>query len=223
MTMKTNYKIKILIADDHELYLEGLKGLFMDSDIYEVIGQASNGQEMVRKAVVLNPQIILTDLRMPVMNGARAIEDVLSMNREIKCLVLTNFDNDHSLMEAMEAGAAGYITKNMPKEDLLEALDYASRGVPYFCRSTSTKMVRLMAKSDYNPYLAEKKVFFNGTERKIVHLICEEKNNIEIALLLNISIRTVENNRSRIFRKMNVKTTAGVAIYAVKHAMYSVD
>lgn len=221
--MDTNHKIKILIADDHELYLDGLKGFFAGNEIYEVVGEAANGEELVRLSSLLQPQIILSDLKMPVMSGAAAIQLLLKENPAIKCMVLTSYDNEHSIVEALEAGAIGYITKNMAKKELFESLTQVSRGLPYFCRSTSAKMVRLVSRSHFNPYIKEKQLLFSETEKKIIHLICEDKSNQEISERLFMSIRTVENNRSRILKKMNVKTAAGVAIYAIKHGMYLLD
>lgn len=221
--MENNRKIKILIADDHELYLDGLKSFLAGSDIYEVVGEAQNGEELVRLSLQLRPRIVLTDLRMPVMTGAVAIRKLLKASPEIKCMILTSYDNEYSIVEALEAGAVGYITKNMAKKELFEALNQVSRGLPYFCRTTTTKMVRLIAKSHFNPFIKEKQLLFTETEKKIIHMVCEEKNNQEISNKLCMSIRTVENNRARILKKMHVKTSAGVAIYAIKHGLFWMD
>ncbi len=218
--MKNKQKIKILIADDHELYLDGLKGFFAGNDTYEIVGEATNGEELMKQAIRLRPQVLLTDLKMPVMNGPKAIRELLKINTHIKCIVLTSYDNEHSIVEALEAGAMGYITKNMVKTELFEALNQVCRGMPYFCRTTSAKLVRLVAKSYFNPYTREKHFLFSTTEKKVIEYICEEKSNQEIGELLNLSVRTVENNRSRILKKMHVKTPAGIAIYAIKNGLY---
>ncbi|MES2003009.1 MAG: response regulator transcription factor [Bacteroidota bacterium] len=216
-------KIRILIADDHELYLDGLHALLKDHPLYEIIGQACNGEELVSKAVSLKPQLVLTDLKMPLLSGAAAIHQMLQVNPQLACMVLTSYENDLSIIEALEAGARGYMTKNIPKKDLFAALDQVIRGYPYYCYTTSTKMVRLIGRSRFNPYNTLQRTAFSETENKIIHLVCEEKDNKEIADLLFMSIRTVENNRSRILKKMNVKTTAGVAIYAIKNGMYFLE
>lgn len=140
-------QIRILIADDHELYLEGIKGFFSDNEMYHIVGEASNGEELVKKAKTLDPQIILTDLRMPLLEGSIAIEKIIQWNPSIKCVVLTNYENDVSIIEALEAGAIGYITKNMPKSELFTALDQVCKGYPYYCRTTNTKMIRLLGRS----------------------------------------------------------------------------
>lgn len=221
--MNTINKISILIADDHAFYLDGLKGFFTDNDIYEIIGEAYNGEELVRKFKLLNPHIILTDLRMPILDGTAAIREIVKINPDAKCIVLTNYDNDLSIIDALEAGAKGYITKNMPRKELYNALDQVCRGYPYYCLTTNTKMVRLLSKSQFNPYLKEIKIHFSGTQRKMISLICIEKTNKEISSDLGLSIRTVENNRFKIYQKMGVKTSAGVVIYAIKHGMHFIE
>lgn len=221
--MERNYKISILVADDHEFYLDGLKGFFTDNELYEIVGEASNGEELVKNVVIHEPHIVLTDLRMPLLDGARAIREITRVSPQTKCIVLTNYDNDLSIVEALEAGAKGYITKNMPRKDLFTALDQICRGYPYYCLTTNTRMIRLLSRSQFNPYLKGLRPTFTETEKKIIQLICQEKNNKEIAEKLYLSIRTVENNRSRIYQKMQVKTTAGVAIYAIKHGFVMLD
>lgn len=221
--MSRNYKIKILLADDHEFYLDGLKGFFSGNDQYEIVGEAVNGEELVRKAALLQPHIILTDLRMPLLDGAKAIREISQISPDTNCIVLTNYDNDLSIIEALEAGAKGYITKNMPRKDLFTALDQVSRGYPYYCLTTNTKMVRLLGKSRFDPYRKNLRPNFSETETKIIQLICQEKNNKQISEELSLSLRTVENNRYRIYRKMEVKTSAGVVIYAIKHGLYEID
>lgn len=218
-----NSQIRILIADDHELYLEGIKGFFKDNEMYCIVGEASNGEELVRKAKSLNPQIILTDLRMPLLEGSVAIEKIIDWNPSVKCVVLTNYENDVSIIEALEAGAIGYITKNMPKAELFTALDQVCKGYPYYCRTTNTKMIRLLGRSHFNPYKHVQTLLFSELELKIIHMICQEKTNEEIANVHCLSRRTIENNRALIYKKMQVKTSAGVAIYALKQGLFSFE
>lgn len=213
-------KIRVLIADDHELYIDGLKGFFKDNAIYTIVGEAYNGQELVDKAADLQPHIVLTDLRMPLLDGSSAIRLISKANLSVKCIVLTNYENDMSIIEALEAGAIGYITKNMPKAELFTALDQVSRGYPYYCTTTNTKMIKLLARSQFNPHKHEKKKTFSERERQIIRLICEEKTNEEIATQLFMSRRTVENNKARLFKRMEVKTSVGMAIYAIKMGLY---
>ncbi|MBX9733357.1 MAG: response regulator transcription factor [Chitinophagaceae bacterium] len=213
-------RIRILIADDHELYVDGIKGFFKSNQIYAVVGEAFNGEELVRKANELKPHIVLTDLRMPLLDGSKAVAKITKNDESVKCVILTNYENDISIIEALEAGAIGYITKNMPKTELFTALEQVSRGYPYYCTTTNTKMIRLLGRSQFNPHRNEKNKTFSDRERQIIHLICEEKTTEEIAEQLFMSRRTVENNKARIFKRMEVKTSVGMAIYAIKMGLY---
>lgn len=215
--------IRILLADDHELYLDGLKGFFQTQSVYQVVAAAHNGKELVALAKMHQPQIILTDLRMPMLSGAQAIHQITLASPTCKCLVLTNYENNSSVIEALEAGASGYITKDMPKQELFTALEQIIRGFPYFCHSTNAKMVRLLSKSNYNPFSHKRKASFTDHERDLIYLICHQNTNQEIAQSLALSTRTIENSRSRLFSKMHVRTPAGVVIYALKHNMISLD
>ncbi|MBV9988263.1 MAG: response regulator transcription factor [Chitinophagaceae bacterium] len=218
--METDATIKILVADDHEIYRDGLLQHFSGHSRYSIVGTCINGIELVQKATLLEPHVVLTDLKMPLLDGPSAIRSIARTHPAIRCIVLTSYENDLLIVEALEAGAKGYLNKNMPKQELFYAIEQVCRGYPYYCLSTSSKMVRLIGRSQFNPYTDFPKAEFSVTERRIIQLICEEKNNREIASLLFLSIRTVENHRHRILNKMHAKTPAGVAIYAIKHSLF---
>lgn len=218
--MKSHPRIKIIIADDHEIFREGLACTIQDNPNCKILASCVDGSQLVNAAKKLLPDIVLTDLKMPILSGVDAIRRIHKSNPEIACLALSTFDNEFMIVEALEAGAMGYITKNMPKKELFEAIDSVNRGIPYYCRTTSQKLSRMIGSSFFNPYSQDKKGLFNDIEKTIIRLICEDKNCKEISDILVMSLRTVENHRSRIFKKMDVQTTAGVAIYAVKHALY---
>ena len=220
MAMKKKSPIKIIIADDHEIYRDGLVTAFQNNDRYEIIATSQDGDHLLRTLNTHKPDIILTDLRMPVLSGVEAIRIIHKEYPAIRCLALSTFDNEFMIVEALEAGALGYITKSMPKKELFEAIESVYRNIPYFCQSTSHKLARIIAGSFFNPYSKEKKGLFSELEKQVIRLICEDKSCQEMADSLFLSTRTVENHRARIFKKMNVKTTAGVAIYAVKHSLY---
>lgn len=217
------HRITILIADDHELYVDGIKGFFKDHPIYTIVGEAFNGEDLVRKAELLLPHIVLTDLKMPIMNGSQAIIKILSNHPQIHCIVLTNYENDISIVRALEAGAKGYLTKNMPKHELFNALEQVCKGYPYYCKTTNTKLIRLISHSSYNPYKEVKIPVFTAIEMKIIEMICQEKSNHEMAISLCKGRRTIENIRARIYDKMEIKSAAGLAIYAIKQGLYTYD
>lgn len=218
--MKKHSRIRIIIADDHEIFRDGLVFTIQDNPKYEVLASCVDGKQLIETTKKLLPDIVLTDLKMPTLSGVEAIQKIHKTRPEILCIALSTFDNEYMIVEALEAGAMGYITKSTPKKELFEAIESVHKNIPYYCKSTSKKLARMIGSSFFNPYSQGKKGLFNDIEKSIIRLICEDKSCKEIADILVMSIRTVENNRSKIFKKMNVQTTAGVAIYAVKHALY---
>lgn len=218
--MKSRSRIKIIIADDHEIFRDGLAYTIQDNPNCEILASCIDGNQLVENTKKLLPDIVLTDLKMPILSGVDAIRAIHKEHPEISCLALSTFDNEYMIVEALEAGAMGYITKNMPKKELFQAIESVHRSIPYYCRTTSQKLARMIGSSFFNPYSHDKKGLFTDVEKAIIRLICDDKSCKEIADILVMSLRTVENNRSKIFKKMNVQTTAGVAIYALKHALY---
>lgn len=221
--MDKQAKIKVIIADDHDIYRDGLFMLLnRDSDI-EVIADANNGQSLVELCNTLKPDIVLTDLRMPIKDGIEAIKELSIQSPKIPCIALSTFDSDHLIVNALEAGASGYIIKNSQKGEIIEAIKTVIHGQPYYCQSSSQRLVKLIKNSHYNPYTNKSKNTFTDRELSIIELICEEKNSKEIGEILFMSSRTVEGIRSKILDKMNVKTAAGVAIYAIKNNLFNIE
>ena len=218
--MKKKQPITIILADDHEIYRDGLVNLLESHESYEVIAACQDGEQLLRSVANRTPDIILTDLKMPIQSGVEAIRSIHVKYPEIRCLALSTFDNEYMIVDALDAGALGYITKSMPKNELFDALESVYRNIPYYCRSTSRKLARMIGRSYFNPYSKEKNGLFTEIEKEVIRLICEDKSCQEIADTLFVSYRSVENHRSRLFQKMNVKTTGGIAIYAVIHSLY---
>jgi DNA-binding NarL/FixJ family response regulator len=212
-------KIKVIIADDHELYRDGLRMLLQKDDEIEVIGEAANGKQLIELVHANSPDVVLTDLIMPGVDGVTAIKEIYKTGFT-RIITLSTFDTEHLIVEALEAGALGYILKNAQKGEIIEAIKTINDFNPYYCKSTSSRMVRLISKSKFNPYTKENLDLFSEKEKEIIRLICEEKSSEEIGRILFMSKRTVDGLRARILSKMNVKTVAGVAIYAIKNSIY---
>lgn len=215
--------ITIIIAEDHEIYRDGTVSAFENTPEYKVVAVCTNGEQLVRLTGIHKPDVILTDLMMPVLSGVEAIKIIHDKHPEIRILVLTNFDTEFLIVEALEAGATGYITKSMPKKDLYEAIQSVYNNIPYYCKTTTAKLTRMIRNSFYSPYSKDKKGLFTDLEKHIIRHICEGKSCKESGELLFMSARTVETHRGKIFKKMGVKTIAEVAVYAIKHSLYFVD
>ncbi|MEO5650033.1 MAG: response regulator transcription factor [Ginsengibacter sp.] len=215
-------KIRVVIADDHVLVRDGLHMLLDMDEGIEIVAEASNGKDMVQMARQYSPDVVITDLMMPGMGGIEAIREMyLSGLRRI--IALSFYESEPLIVEALEAGALGYIAKNAQRGEIIEAIKTVYDFYPYYSRSTSSRLIRLISNSKFNPYTRTAPVLFSEKEKEIIRLICQEKSSEEISQTLLISKRTVDGLRARILSKMNVKTMAGVAIYAIKNAIYFLD
>lgn len=221
MNMEQIARIRVLIADDHDIFRDGLSLLLLKEPTIELVGDAANGKQLTQMAKELHPDIVLTDLKMPEMDGIEAIQTIKELYPAIKSIALSSFDSDAMVIDALEAGAMGYIIKNADRGEIVDAIRMVYTGSPYYCKTTSGRLVKLIARSEFNPYKADASKLFSEKEKEIIRLICEEKTSKEIGELLFMSSRTVEGHRVKILEKMNVKTTAGVAIYAIKNGIYN--
>jgi DNA-binding NarL/FixJ family response regulator len=214
-------KIRVIIADDHDIYRDGLQ-LLLNSDEIKVVGEASDGRQLIAEAHKHNPDVILTDLIMGEFSGIEAIKELVKEKFE-RIIALSFFDSDRLIVEALEAGAMGYLHKNVAKKEIVEAIKDVNNFRTYFSKATDMKLARSIIKSRYNPYLNKSKPLFSNQDMEIIRLICQEKSSEEIGKILNMGTRTVEGHRAKIVQLMNVRTPVGVAIYAVKNELFSID
>jgi DNA-binding NarL/FixJ family response regulator len=214
-------KIRVIIADDHDIYRDGLK-LLLNSGEIEVVGEASNGIQLLDEARKHKPDVVLTDLMMPVSTGIEAIKELKKENFE-RIIALSFFDSDTLIVEALESGAMGYLHKNVQKEEIVEAIKDVYNFRSYYSKATDMRLARSIIKSRYNPYLNKSVPFFTLQEIEIIRLICEEKSSPEIGKILNMGTRTVEGHRAKIVKKMNFLTTVCIAIYAIKNKLLPDD
>ena len=214
--------VRILLADDHEIYLDGLQAMLQKQADMEVIATAANGQTCIELAERLQPDIILTDIIMPVMDGIAATRELTKSHPEINIIALSMFDQDNLIIDMLEAGARGYLIKNANKSEILDAIHSVYNNIPYYCRSTTTRLARLIGQSRYNPKQLKEVISFSEREKEIIRLICEEKTTKEIAEKLFMGSRTVEGYRIKILEKMQVHGVAGIVIYAIKHKLFEV-
>ncbi|HVM88904.1 MAG TPA: response regulator transcription factor [Puia sp.] len=213
------YTISLVIADDHEIFRDGLVlMLSKDKDIM-LKGQAENGIELVQLVKEKRPDVILTDIKMPRMDGIQATKALLKENPEQKIIALSMFDEENLIIEMLEAGAKGYLLKNADKREIIEAIEQVYEGNSYYCKHTSAKLARMIVKSSFNPYKKAEKITFTERETEIIKLTCQQLTAQQIGERLFLSKRTVEGYRTKILEKMNVKNTAGVVIYALKHGL----
>ena len=220
--MIQEHHLKVLLADDHEIFLDGLQAVLQKQPNIEVVGLAANGAECIKLVESANPDIILTDIMMPVMDGIAATKYLTEHHPGISIIALSMFDQDNLIVDMLEAGARGYLLKNAHKSEILEAIRSVYQNIPYYCRSTTTRLARLIGQSKFNPQNQADLVSFSDKEKEIIRMICEEKTTKEIAERLYMGSRTVEGYRIKILEKMQVRSVAGIVIYAIKHKLFEV-
>jgi two-component system response regulator NreC len=205
--------IRIVLADDHVLVRQGLKSL-LDREGFQVVAEASDGQEAVRHVESLEPDIAVMDISMPTLNGLNAAREISRSSPKTKTILLTQHDEGQYIREALEAGVKGYVLKNQVASDLLLAIREVSRGQVYLSPGVSSAVMEAYrSKSDKpnNPLTLR--------ERQVLQLIAEGKSTKDIASLLGISVKTAESHRTRLMQKLDIHETASLVLYAVRHGI----
>lgn len=213
--------IKVIIADDHEIFRDGLRLMLQKQPDIDLLGEAEDGKELIEKIKQLQPDVVITDVKMPRMDGVHATKHISEHYPSIGIIALTMFDEDDLIVDMLEAGARGYLLKNADKNEMVEAVKSVYNNEPYYCRHTSNKLAQMVARSKFNPFKHEVKPVFSDREKEMIVYICDGLTNKEIAEKVFLSVRTVEGLRMKLLEKMNVKNTAGIIIYAIKNNLYT--
>ena len=208
------------MADDHEIFRDGFQLIISKADNIDLVGQASNGRDLVQLVEELKPDVVITDIKMPLMDGIEATKTISKRFPEIGVIGLSMHDEDDLIIEMLEAGAKGYLLKNADKHEVLDALQTVYSGDPYYCQSTNAKLARIIAKNKYQSFNRNRRPEFSEKELEIINLICHELTNKEIGEKLFLSVRTVEGYRLKILEKMEVKNSVGLVIYAIQHGYF---
>ena len=205
--------LRILLADDHPLFRKGMRALLTATAGLEVIGEATNGSEVVELAGTLQPDVILMDLQMPGINGIEATRQILHTSPHIRILVITLFEDDASVFTALRAGARGYVLKDAQEEEVLRAIQVIGSGGAIFSPSIATRLMDYFAAP--RPAVA-KELFptLSEREREILQLIARGSTNNDIARQLSLSVKTVSNYVSNIFSKLQVADRAQAIVRA---------
>ena len=212
-------KIKVLLADDHQMFLDGLSSLLSQLDGVEIVAAVNSGKEALEK-LVPSPDLAIVDLNMPGMNGVEVTRKMKEKCPHVKVLGLTMENDLQMVTEMLEAGALGYILKNTGKAELELALRQVMKGEPYLSQSISNQLAQNLLQN-FQQKKEIQSALSSLTEREIeiLKLIALEHSNTEIAELLFISPKTVETHRKNLMRKIQVKNSLGVYKFAVKHKL----
>lgn len=218
--MATKQRIKVLVVDDHPVVRKGLQSCLSRQDPIKLVGEASDGDEALKKARELAPDVILMDISMPRMNGLAVTETLRKESPNVKVLILSVHSNKEYIFRIIQAGAHGYVSKEAPPQELVRAIECVYAGEPFFSAD--------VAKAALNQFVAsggKKEPFAQLTsrEREVLVLIAEGQSNKEIANKLGIGVRTIETHRERIMRRLDIHSVAGLTKYAIANGMVSLD
>lgn len=204
--------IRILIADDHTLFRDGMRSLLASLADTEVVGEAASGLEAVRQAELVQPDVVLMDIQMPELNGIEATRRIVAASPHIGVVVVTMFEDDDSVFAAMRAGARGYVLKGADQAEMLRTLRAVARGEALFGPAIASRLMSYFAA----PRSSAPGVFPELTEREreVLSLIAQGYNNAEIAQRLVLSQKTVRNHVSNIFSKLQVADRAQAIVRA---------
>jgi two-component system response regulator NreC len=204
---------RVLLADDHQIVRQGLRSL-LEKAGHEVVGEASDGREALKLARTLLPDIAVLDLSMPLLNGLDAAHEIRRIAPEIKTILLTMYTDKGYVLQALRAGARGYVLKTQAAEDLIRAIREISRGEVYLSPGVALSVVdAYLQKTDpaADP--------LTPRERQTLQLIAEGKSTKEVARVLSISFKTAESHRNRIMKKLDIHEVAGLVRYAIRRGL----
>jgi len=218
-------KLRILIADDHEVVRRGLCALLQGNESWEICGDAKDGREVVEKARLLKPDIVILDVGMPNLNGLAATRQLLQENPQQKVIVLTITDSDQVIREALDAGARGFVLKSDAARDLVTAVEALQRNRMFFTPRVNDMVLAGFLDTGHKPSNGEvpRLPTLTPREREVIQLLAEGKSSKEVASVLNLSTKTAETHRSNIMRKLDIHSIRDLVVYAVKNDIIQVQ
>jgi two-component system response regulator NreC len=213
-------KIRTLLADDHTILRQGLRKILEADPAFEVVGEAGDGREAVKKAEEHNPDVVVMDISMPTLNGIEATRQIIKTTPKTRILILTVHENDQLALEILQAGATGYLLKDAASEELLSAIKAVYRGDSYLSPTIAKRVISQYLDIAKGKVQAEDKFsLLTSREREILQLIAEGYSNKEIADQLYISEKTVKTHRENIMRKLDLHSVAELVKYALSRGI----
>lgn len=216
--------LRILIADDHEVARRGIRAVLESHPGWEVCGEAKDGRETVELAGKLNPDIILLDIGMPNLNGLEAARQILAISPDAAILILTMHDSDHVVREVLRAGARGFLLKSDAGRDLVAAVEALQRQRTFFTTRVSQMVLDGYLDRDNREIAPEEASgdVLTTREREVIQLLAEGKTSKEVAVTLNLSVKTAETHRTNLMRKLDLHSVADLTRYAVRNGIVQV-
>jgi DNA-binding NarL/FixJ family response regulator len=205
---------KIIIVDDHLIFRKGLLAILNELDNVKVVGEASNGSDLLELLKNQTTDIIFMDIKMPVMGGIEATKKVLAKYPHIKIIALTMFEEISYFNEMIEAGASGFLLKKTSTEELEKAIDLVLSDESYFSEEFMNSINKYM-----KPKQKDTSIVLTDREKEVLELICKGFSNAEIAKKLGVSTRTIDGFRAKLFEKTGAKNAPNLVMFAIKHGL----
>lgn len=218
-------KVRILVADDHEVVRRGLATLLQSREGWEICGEAKDGREAVEMARQLKPDVVVLDIGMPNLNGLAATRQLTQQNPQQKVIVLTITDSDQVIREALDAGARGFVLKSDAARDLVSAVEALQRNRMFFTPKVNDMVLAGFLDKGHNGSRGEapKLPTLTPRELEVVQLLAEGKSSKEVATALDMSTKTAETHRSNIMRKLGFHSIRDIVVYAIKNEIIQVQ
>ena len=213
--------IRIVLADDHAVMRRGLRLVLEQQEDFQVLGEANDGREAINLVESCKPDVAVHDITMPNLNGIEAARQIIAKQPNVAVVILSMHSDEGYVLRALKAGARGYLLKESPEADFIQAVRSVSEGKAYFSPAVSRMLVE-----DYIRQLQDKDIedsydLLTPRERELLQLIAEGKSNKDIANMLNLSLYTVETHRSNILEKLNLHSVPELILYAVRKGVIS--
>ena len=213
---------RVVLADDHAMFRQGIKRILRDAEALEVVGEARDGLELLEVSRKTNPDMVILDISMPNLRGLEATREIKMIFPKVKVLILTMHSDKEYVYGAISAGAEGYLLKEDADTELFEAVETIRQGGRYISPILSGELTHELIHFHHKGQSASTGNLLTVREKEVLKLIAEGKSHKEIAALLFISIRTVDHHRANIMTKLNIKDTANLTKYAIRRGYTSV-
>jgi DNA-binding NarL/FixJ family response regulator len=215
--------IKVILADDHHLVRQGIRSLLEDIPGIEIVAEAENGEEAVRLVQRLTPDVLVTDINMPRLNGIQAAEKIRELKLSTRVVILSIHATESLVRQSLRSGVKGYVLKSSVKDELFLAIQAAYRGATFLSPTISDLVAADMAAGQAESVQTDSFSQLSLREQQILKLIAEGYSNKAIAEMMNLSIKTIEKDRARLTDKLKIYDLAGLIRLALKHGLISLD
>ncbi len=212
-----NSKIKIILTDDHRIFRDGIKSLLSENEEIQIIGEASDGYELMEMLKMSTPDLVIMDITMPKLSGIEVTKQISSLYPDMGILILSMHTNEEFVINSIKAGAQGYLPKDTSKEELLKAIHAIYNGGEYYSKNVSDSFLKNFARRFKVEQTLKENDELTKREIEILQLAAGGSSNKEIADQLFISIKTVDAHKNHIMQKLKLKNTAELVIYAIKN------